>query len=257
MVFSAEVPDTHFFNGRGGRVIPLYRNIQQRMPNITPGLLSLFRDRLKAVVADDDFLAYIAGVSAHSGYTQRFHNELAQPGVRIPLTAVPQLWHEAVEIGKNVIWLHTFGERFANDRQGRPVRKLPGRPDVQQPIPGSPEQLPGRIEYRPDDNCLALGWDQFGRIGPVTPEAAEYEISGMRVISHWFDYRKRNPSGRRGASDLDGENLRKWTNPVTEELRDLVAVLEGCVSLEQQQATCSTASYGAPSSAPLNSRRRE
>ena len=58
----------------------------------------------------------------------------------------------------------------------------------------------------------------------------------MRVISHWFDYRKRNPSGRRGASDLDAENLRKWTNGMTEELRNIVAALEGCVSLEQSQA---------------------
>lgn len=237
VVFSAEVPDTHYFKGHhGGRVIPLYRNIRKRIPNIAPGLLQLLRDCLKTVIADDDLLAYIAGVSAHSGYTQRFQNELAQPGVRIPLTAVSQLWREAVEIGRQVIWLHTFGERFADERRGRPLRRLPGRPDVQQPIPGSPEQLPGKIEYRPLDNCLVLGWDQFGRIGPVTPGAAEYEISGMRIISHWFDYRKRNPSGRRGASDLDAENLRRWTNRMTEELRDLVAVLEGCVSLEQRQA---------------------
>lgn len=218
VVFSAEVPDTHYFKGHhGGRVIPLYRDIRQTMPNIAPGLLLLLRNRLKAVIADDDLLAYIAGVSAHSGYTQRFHSELGQPGVRIPLTAVSELWHEAVEIGKHVIWLHTFGERFVDERRGRPLCRLPGRPDVQQPIPGSPEQLPGRIEYRSLDNCLILGWDQFGSIGPVTPAAADYEVSGMRVISHWFDYRKRNPSGRRGASDLDGENLYRWTNRMTEE----------------------------------------
>ncbi len=236
VVFSAEVPDTHYFNGRGGRVIPLYRNIQQRMPNVAPGLLSLLCDRFKMAVADDDLLAYIAGVSAHSGYTERFHSELAQPGVRIPLTAVSQLWREAVEIGRHIIWLHTFGERFSDKRLGRPLRILPGRPNVLQPIPGSPEQLPGKMEYRPFDNCLILGWDHFGCIGPVTPGAAEYEISGMRIVSHWFDYRKRNPSGRRGASDLDTENLRRWTNQMTEELRDLIAVLEGCVSLEQRQA---------------------
>ena len=235
-VFSAEVPDTHYFNGRGGRVIPLYRDIRQYMLNIAPGLLPALRERLKTIIADDDIFAYIAGVSAHSGYTRRFRGELAQPGVRIPLTAVSQFWGEAVEIGRHVIWLHTFGARFADERRGRPLRRLPGRPDVQRPIPGSPEQLPGRIEYRPLDSCLFLGWDQFGRIGPVTRDAAEYEISGMRVISHWFDYRKRNPSGRRGASDLDAENLHRWTNRMTEELRDLVAVLEGCVSLEQRQA---------------------
>ena len=237
VVFSAEVPDTHYFKGHhGGRVIPLYRDTHQQIPNIAPGLLPLLRDRFGSAIADDDFIAYIAGVSAHSGYTQRFQAELAQPGVRIPLTTVPQLWYEAVEIGKRVIWLHTFGERFVDERRGRPLHKLPSRPDVQQPIPGGLGQLPARLEYRPLDNCLALGWDRFGRIGPVTPGAAEYEISGMRVISHWFDYRKRNPSGRRGISDLDDENLSRWTNGMTEELRDLVAVLEGCVSLEQQQA---------------------
>ena len=236
VVFSAEVPDTHYFNGRGGRVIPLYRNIKKCIPNIVPGLIPLLCHRLKAVIADADLLAYVAGVSAHSGYTQRFRSELTQPGVRIPLTEDLRLWREAVEIGRHVIWLHTFGERFADEGRGRPSHRLPGRPDVQQPIPGRPEQLPGRIEYQSLNKCLVLGWDQFGCIGPVTRNAAEYEISGMRVISHWFDYRKRNPSGRRGASDLDAENLRRWTNRMTEELRDLVAVLEGCVSLEQRQA---------------------
>lgn len=236
VVFSAEVPDTHYFNGRGGRVIPLYRNIHELIPNIAPGLLSLLRERLKTSIADDDLLAYVAGVCAHSDYTQRFRGELTQPGVRVPLTASPLLWEEAVEIGRHVIWLHTFGERFADASRGRPRRKLPGRPGVLQPIPGRPEQLPSKMEYRPFDNCLALGWDEFGRIGPVTPAAAEYQISGMRIISHWFDYRKRNPAGRHGASDLDTENLRRWTNRMTEELRDLVAVLEGCVSLEQRQA---------------------
>ena len=236
VVFSAEVPDTHYFKGHhGGRVIPLYRDSRQRIPNVAPGLLALLSRRLETAVADDDFLAYIAAVAAHAGYTRRFHDELTQPGVRIPLTAVPQLWQEAVDIGRRVIWLHTFGERFIDESRGRPLRKLPGRPDVQYPIPGRPEQLPGRIEYQPLDNCLVIGWDQFGRIGPVTPGAAEYEISGMRVISHWFDYRKRNPSGRRGASDLDAENIQKWTSRMTEELRNVVAVLEGCVSLEKRQ----------------------
>jgi hypothetical protein len=92
------------------------------------------------------------------------------------------------------------------------------------------------MEYRPLDKSLVIGWDEFGRIGPVSTGAAEYQISGMRVISHWFDYRKRDPAGRRGASDLDAEHLRRWDNRMTEELRTLIAVLEGCVSLEQRQA---------------------
>ena len=162
---------------------------------------------------------------------------LAQPGVRVPLTAISQLWHEAVEIGRHIIWLHTFGERFADECRGRPLNRLPGRPDVQEPIPGRPEQLPGKMEYRALDDCLVLGWDQFGRIGPVTPGAAEYEISGHGASSHTGSIIVNAIHQVDGAgSDLDIENLRMWTNRMTEELRDLVAVLEGCVSLEQRQA---------------------
>ena len=165
VVFSAEVPDTHYFKGHhGGRVIPLYRDSRQRIPNVAPGLLALLSHRLESTVADGDLIAYIAGVAAHSDYTRRFHDELAHPGVRIPLTTVPQLWHEAVDIGRRIIWLHTFGERFTDEGRGRPLCKIPGRPDVKYPIPGRPEQLPGRIEYQPLDNCLVVGWDQFGRI---------------------------------------------------------------------------------------------
>ena len=40
-----------------------------------------------------------------------------QPGLRIPLTANPQLFCEAVQLGRRVIWLHTYGER-------RPPSKL-------------------------------------------------------------------------------------------------------------------------------------
>jgi hypothetical protein len=74
------------------------------------------------------------------------------------------------------------------------------------------------------------------RIEPVSPAAWEYEVSGMRVIKHWFNYRKRNPTGRRGGSDLDELTADSWMLEMTEQLRDLVAVLEGCVKLEAQQA---------------------
>jgi hypothetical protein len=57
----------------------------------------------------------------------------------------------------------------------------------------------------------------------------------MRIIKHWFGYRQQNPKGRQGGSDLDKLNPTRWSLAMTEELRDLVAVLEGCVLLQEKQ----------------------
>src|SRR5207302_4597190 len=78
----------------------------------------------KTAVTPEDVLAYLAGVAANPAYTARFQSDLAQPGLRIPLTANPKSFADAVELGRRVIWLHTFGERFADPKGDRP----PGAP---------------------------------------------------------------------------------------------------------------------------------
>ncbi|MGC9671235.1 type ISP restriction/modification enzyme [Planosporangium sp. 12N6] len=234
-VFTAYVPDTHHFRGHhGGRVIPLYRDTSRTLPNVAPNLATLLRQRLGIATDDTDVMAYVAGVVAHCGYTRRFHEELRQPGVRVPLTAVPDLWHEAVLIGRRVIWLHTFGERFEDIVDGRSPRQLSAkRPAVLSPISGHATDMPDSITYDEVDQSVVIG---SGRVGPVSAAVWSFEVSGMRIIKHWFDYRKRNPSGRRGGSELDELTSARWTLDMTDELRDLVAVLEGCVELEAKQA---------------------
>jgi hypothetical protein len=238
-VFTAEVPDTHCFNGRGGRVIPLYRNSDCTRANVTPMLLSLLRRCLGLQVGEQDVMAYIAGVVAHAGYTERFQSELRQLEVRIPVTSDAGLWHEAVEVGNQVIWLHTYGHRFDEPAKGRPRGQLStDRPGVLEPVPGGQKDMPDTLDYDDEDHCLVLRSQsgRTGRIGPVSAAAVAYEVSGMRIVKHWFDYRKHNPKGRRGGSDLDETNAPSWTLAATEELRDLIAVLEGCVRLEERQA---------------------
>lgn len=233
-VFTAHVPDMHSLSGRGGRIIPLYRDTESALPNITPKLLPLLRRRLGLQIEGVDVMAYIAGVIAHSGYTDQFREELRQPGVRVPLTAEPELWHEAVQLGKQIIWLHTFGERFNDETAGRSQgQPSADRPGVVGSIPGGTDDIPESITYEEASQSLILG---PARIEPVSPAVAAYEVSGMRIIKHWFNYRKRNPAGRRGGSELDEITADSWTLAMTEQLRDLVAVLEGCVKLESQQA---------------------
>ncbi|MEV0805029.1 type ISP restriction/modification enzyme [Micromonospora sp. NPDC050200] len=234
VVFSAYLPDSdHYKGSHGGRVIPLYRS-GGSAANVAPGLTMVLRRRLECEVADQDVMAYIAALLAHPGYTRRFFAELRQPGVRVPLTANPSLWQEAVALGSRVIWLHTYGERFADDRAGRPLgQPMSHRPGVIGSVAGGLDDMPAEIEYLDGADALTLGG---ARIAPVSRAAATYEVSGMKVVKHWFDYRKRDPAGRRGGSPLEEINAERWTRSMTEELRDLIAVLEGCVGLESQQA---------------------
>ncbi|MFK4088390.1 type ISP restriction/modification enzyme [Kribbella sp. NPDC020789] len=232
-VFSRHVPDVHFYKGRGGRVHPLYSDATAAVTNVAPGLTKLLREVLTVGVSGADIMAYTASVIAHSDYTNSYHDELQHGGPRVPITSDPKLWREAVVIGREVIWLHTYFECF-EEAVPRAVREahLARRPAVLVPIPGSADRMPDMIEHVVEDGCLQIG---LGRIGPVSEAAWNYAVSGMRVIKHWFDYRKRMPAGRRGGSDLDAIVADRWTLEMTEELRSLVAVIEGCLALETRQ----------------------
>ena len=99
-------------------------------------------------------------------------------------------------------------------------------------IPAGNEQMPENISYDPVTEILHVG---AGEIRPVPPRVWEYEVSGMRIIQKWFDYRKRKPRRKR-TSPLDDVNAREWPPAFTTELLDLLNVLSLCVELESQQA---------------------
>ncbi|MFF0835210.1 MULTISPECIES: type ISP restriction/modification enzyme [unclassified Streptomyces] len=111
-------------DNRSGCARPLHRNAAGTLPNVTPGLLPLLAGRLGIPVVAEDLLAYIAAIASHPEYTARFQEDLEVPGARIPLTAAPCLWERAVAIGRRVLWLHTYGERYADETAGRPYGRV-------------------------------------------------------------------------------------------------------------------------------------
>jgi hypothetical protein len=235
LTFTHLLPDMHHHSGRGGRVLPLYRDAEARRSNIVPGLLEFLGTRLTQVPTAPDLLAYVAAVTAHPGYTERFAKELKSPGVRIPLTCNAELWARVVDIGREVLWLHTYGERYVDAETGRPrgAPKLSSeRPKVRVTIPDTEEDIPDKIDYDEQSETLKVG---DGRISPVSAEVWNYQVSGMRVVKHWFGYRKKNPSGNR-KSELDHIVATSWTPAMTTELLDLLNVLGGCVALQPRQA---------------------
>lgn len=181
-------------------------------------------------------MAYVAAVTSHPGYVERFWDELETPGVRVPLTADPGLFHEATLIGGEAIWLHTYGERFVNPDADRPPGppRLPDdqAPKVVEPIPDDPDRMPDDIDYDPDTQTLHVG---DGQIRPVPAEVWDYEVSGMPIVHKWFGYRKRTPAGKK-SSPLDHINAERWTWQTTRHLLDLLHVLGRVVELHPAQA---------------------
>lgn len=236
LTFGANIPDEHHYAGRGGRVLPLYRDPTATAPNVTPGLLQYLADQYGVGITASDFLAYIAAVTAHDGFVQTYLSDLETPGVRVPLTANADLWTRAVAIGRRVIWAHTYGQRYADAYDGRP----PGpprldsdeRPKVIVPIPNNEPGMPERPSYDAATHTLVVG---AGRIAPVRPEVWDYEITGMRVIRKWFGYRQKKSAGRK-SSPLDDRRPKSWQPGYTSDLLNLIQVLTIVVDLEREQA---------------------
>ncbi len=244
LTFTTLMPDLHHYNGRGGRVFPLWRDNAASVANLPPELLGFLAKKLKAPVTAEDFLAYLAAVAANPAYTSRFQVNLKQPGLRIPLTAKPKLFAEAAELGRSVIWLHAFGERFADAKSGRPAGppRLPKERAPRIPkdgaIPAEPERMPDDIEYDASKQRLLVG---LGFIDNVSAEVWHYEVSGKQVLLQWFSYRKKNRErpiigDRRPPSKLGEIQPDGWLAEYTTELLNVIHVLGRLVEMEPIQA---------------------
>jgi hypothetical protein len=234
----------HYKGSFGGRVFPLWRDAAATQPNLPPKLLTYLSEKYKKPVTAEDFLAYLAGVAANQAYTARFRDDLTQPGLRIPLTSQPKLFAKAVELGRRVIWLHTFGERFADRKAARPPGppRLPKERAPRIPkdgaIPDDPDSMPDEIEYDEPRRRLLIG---SGFIDNVPPEVWQYEVSGKRVLTQWFSYRKKDRErpiigDRRPPSKLGDIQPDHWLAEYTTELLNVLNVLALLVELEPAQA---------------------
>jgi hypothetical protein len=162
----------------------------------------------------------------------------------VPLTADKNLFAKAAEIGREVIWLHTFGDRFADPAQGRPAGQ-PKLPDAERPkvlaghpIPDTQQGFPDSIDYDPTKRELKIG---TGVIAPVAPEVWAYEVSGKPVLKQWFSYRRKNREkpqigDRRPPSPLGEIQPDHWLPEYTTELLNVINVLGLLVKLEPKQA---------------------
>ena len=245
MTFTGLIPDLHHYKGSfGGRAYPLWRDNAAKQPNIKPALLAHLAAIYGQPVTAEDVLAYLAAVMAHPAFTIRFAPDLVRPGLRVPITADASTFTEAVALGREVIWLHCYGERFVDPAAKRPKQapRLPKEKAPQIPagggIPSAPEPLPDTMDYDPATRRLRIG---EGHVENVAPEMWSYEVSGKQVIWQWFSYRRRDRSrpiigDKRPSSPLDRIQPDGWLAEYTTDLLDLLHVLGRLVALEPAQA---------------------
>jgi Type ISP C-terminal specificity domain len=244
ITFTGLIPDLDHYNGRGGRVHPLWRDRASTQPNVKPELLTYLAKIYGQPIKAEDVMAYVAALMAHPAFTACFAPDLVRPGLHVPITAEATLFAEAVALGNEVVWLHCYGERFSDPESHRPKRapRLPKESGLKIPtegmIPSAPEPLPDTMDYDPATRRLQVG---KGYIENVTPEMWAYEVSGKRVLWHWFSYRRRDRTkpvigDKLPPSPLDSIKPEGWLPEYTADLLDLLHVLGRLIALEPAQA---------------------
>ncbi len=243
--FACNIPDHDFFKGSaGGRVYPIWTDASARKSNLIPELLAQISTTIGGAISPEQMMAYLAAVLSSPYFPEKFRDDLLQPGLRVPLTADATLFAEAASLGREVIWLHCYGERFVDDAAGRPFGppRLPKEiaPTIPKggAIPPAPEPLPDDMHYDAAKQRLHIG---KGYIDNVAPEIWAYEISGKNVLKQWFSYRKRDRSRpvigeKRPPSPLSLIQPDGWLAEYTTDLLDLLNVLGRVIALHDRQA---------------------
>jgi len=149
-----------------------------------------------------------------------------------------------MEVGRKVIWLHTFGERMVDPKKGRPAQP-PRLPPARMPripaagaIPQEPAAMPDSIAYDANKRRLLVGQ---GFVENVDLGVWSYEVSGKQVLLQWFSYRKANRhrpiiGDRRLPSTLGDIQPDHWLAEYTTELINVLNVLGSLVDLAPSQA---------------------
>ncbi len=225
---TAQIPDLDHFRGSFGakHVIPLYRDAEAKRPNVARGFL----ERLSAIyglaVTPEVLLAYVYALLASPAYVARFSEELTNPGPRVPLTRDPALFRRGVELGRRLVWLHTYGDRWA-PANTTPGQVPQGRARSVRAVPSKPEGYPEAFRYDDGTSTLHVGAGEFA---PVDREIWGFSVSGLEVVKSWLAYRMKAGAGKK-SSPLDEIRPERWTAAVTQELLELLWVLEATVAL--------------------------
>lgn len=196
--------------------LPLYRDAAGTEPNVTAGLLDALGKEFGSTPSAEDLAAYVYAVLGGQSYTRRFWNEIETPGPRVPITRDGATFAEAAKLGRKLIWLHTYAERFWEENWGQEVPQ--GKATTIKGISSDKAHYPAEYGYDPAKQEIAVG---DGRFGPVVPEVWEFEVSGLKVVHSWLGYRMKKRAGKKSLP-LDEIRPERWTARISDEFLELL-----------------------------------
>lgn len=229
----SDIPDRHHLRGSyGGKdVLPLYRDAEATEANILPGLSDLLGATYKHKVTPEDFLAYVYGLLAQPAFTARYAKELETCELRVPITKDAPLFAKVRDTGADLLWLHTYGQRYIP--KGKQRGHVPhGKARCVKAIAGDADGYPESFDYNDTTLTLRVG---DGKFSPVERDVYEFEVSGLKVIQSWLNYRMKKGAGKK-SSPLDDIRPGQWTSQFTTELLELLWVLEATIGGYAKQA---------------------
>lgn len=226
-VVAAHPPDMDHFRGSFGakHVVPLWRDSAAAVPNITNGLLRLLGEVYGASVTPTEFFAYAYALLASLDYVDTYSEELTIPGPRIPVTRESGLFRRVAEVGQRLIGWHTYGERLCSAAPRGAARNMVS-------VPMTAEGYPEDFSYDAETCTIRVGTGSFG---PVPEAVWDYRVSGYQVIHNWLKNRMKAPSGRT-SSPLDQIRPEQWTGQMTQELLELLWLLEATVQAQDEMS---------------------
>ena len=226
-VATALIPDLDHFRGSFGakHVIPLWRDRECTDANITAGVLSVINQQMKSSITAEDLFGYCYAVLSAPQYSEKFWDELVIPGPRLPITKNKELFTKAADMGKHLLWLHTFGERFVPLRKQH--GKLPkGKAKCKKGTSSNPSEYPEIFSYDPVKQQLTIG--NSGVFTNIRESVWNFSVSGLKVVKSWLSSRMKTGSGKK-SSTLD--KIRPYSWEFDNELLELLWVLDETVDL--------------------------
>ena len=202
----------------------MWRDPDATDPNVASGLLEAVGRVHGLTITPERLFAYAYGILAQPAYVEQFWDELEQPPPRLPITKNGDLFQNVAVHGARLLYLHTYGERFASLADDGSVPQGTARCTKAVPVDNYPEGF----SYDPETQVLAVGDGEFA---PLAPEVWNYSVSGFHVVKSWLDRRKLNRSGRQ-SSPLDEIRPEQWI--FTEELLELLWVVEATLDLQPE-----------------------
>ena len=90
--------------------------------------------------------------------------------------------------------------------------------------------MPDTFDYDSKTQTLTVGTGVFA---PVSQEAWDFEVSGLKVLRSWLGYRMKNRKGRK-SSPLDDIRPTRWTQ--TTELLLVLSIIEHTIEVTPRAA---------------------